>query len=77
MDTALAISRAEAAYLGLALGDALGATVEFMTPREIAGRHGVHRDIVGGGWLLLGLSYLLLRTRGLRVTLVRGTERPP
>ena len=53
MDTALAISRAEAAYLGLALGDALGATVEFMTPREIAGRHGVHRDIVGGGWLRL------------------------
>ncbi|MBL8423989.1 MAG: ADP-ribosyl-[dinitrogen reductase] hydrolase, partial [Candidatus Accumulibacter phosphatis] len=28
-------ARAEAAYLGLALGDALGATVEFMTPREI------------------------------------------
>ena len=30
------IARAEAAYLGLALGDALGATVEFLTPREIA-----------------------------------------
>jgi len=41
------------AYLGLALGDALGATVEFMTPREIAFAHGVHRDIVGGGWLKL------------------------
>jgi len=41
------------AYLGLALGDALGATVEFMTPREILHRHGVHRDIVGGGWLQL------------------------
>jgi len=46
-------ARAEAAYLGLALGDALGATVEFMTPREIAHHHGVHRDIVGGGWLRL------------------------
>ncbi len=46
-------SRAQAAYLGLALGDALGATVEFMTPREIAGRYGVHRDLVGGGWLRL------------------------
>lgn len=49
--------RALGAYLGLALGDALGATVEFMTPREIAhacaGRGGVHRDIVGGGWLKL------------------------
>ncbi len=45
--------RAVAAYLGLALGDALGATVEFLTPREIAARHGVHRDIQGGGWLRL------------------------
>lgn len=47
----IAASRAEAAYLGLALGDALGATVEFMTPREIAHRYGVHREIRGGGWL--------------------------
>lgn len=42
-----------AAYLGLAIGDALGATVEFMTPREIQAQHGVHRDLVGGGWLRL------------------------
>jgi ADP-ribosyl-[dinitrogen reductase] hydrolase len=41
------------AYLGLAVGDALGATVEFMTPREIQERHGTHRDIIGGGWLKL------------------------
>jgi ADP-ribosyl-[dinitrogen reductase] hydrolase len=41
------------AYLGLAMGDALGATVEFMTPREIALRHGVHKEITGGGWLQL------------------------
>ena len=46
-------ARAEAAYLGLALGDALGATVEFMTPREIVHHFGVHREIVGGGWLKL------------------------
>ncbi len=45
--------RALGAYLGLALGDALGATVEFMTAREIAHQHGVHREIVGGGWLNL------------------------
>jgi ADP-ribosyl-[dinitrogen reductase] hydrolase len=45
--------RALGAYLGLAIGDALGATVEFMTPREIALQHGVHRDMVGGGWLKL------------------------
>jgi ADP-ribosyl-[dinitrogen reductase] hydrolase len=51
------LRRAEAAYLGLALGDALGATVEFMTPREIraalAHRGGVHREVSGGGWLRL------------------------
>jgi ADP-ribosyl-[dinitrogen reductase] hydrolase len=47
------LARAEAAYLGLALGDALGATVEFMTPREIAHHYGIHREIVGGGWLRL------------------------
>ncbi len=45
------VARAQAAYLGLALGDALGATVEFMTPREIVYRYGVHREICGGGWL--------------------------
>jgi len=47
------LGRAEAAYLGLALGDALGATVEFMTPREIRDKYGVHKEIRGGGWLRL------------------------
>jgi len=51
------LDRACGAYLGLALGDALGATVEFMTVREIrerfAAEGGVHRRIVGGGWLEL------------------------
>ncbi|MHB9119761.1 MAG: ADP-ribosyl-[dinitrogen reductase] hydrolase [Burkholderiales bacterium] len=46
-------SRALGAYLGLAVGDALGATVEFMLPREIQAAYRVHRDIVGGGWLKL------------------------
>ncbi len=47
------LDRATAAYLGLAIGDALGATVEFMTPREIAAQYGVHDRIRGGGWLRL------------------------
>lgn len=45
--------RALGAYLGFAVGDALGATVEFMTAGEIAAVHGVLREIVGGGWLRL------------------------
>jgi ADP-ribosyl-[dinitrogen reductase] hydrolase len=45
--------RALGAYLGLAVGDALGATVEFMLPREIHYQYGIHREIIGGGWLKL------------------------
>jgi ADP-ribosyl-[dinitrogen reductase] hydrolase len=39
--------------LGKAVGDALGATVEFMSRTEIRERYGVHREITGGGWLNL------------------------
>lgn len=46
-------SRVLGAYLGLAVGDALGATVEFMTPREIKAEFGEHHQITGGGWLKL------------------------
>jgi ADP-ribosyl-[dinitrogen reductase] hydrolase len=46
-------ARALGAYLGMAVGDALGATVEFMTPREIQAQYGVHDRIRGGGWLKL------------------------
>jgi ADP-ribosyl-[dinitrogen reductase] hydrolase len=44
-------ARARAAFTGVALGDALGATTEFMTPREIKAKYKVHRKIIGGGWL--------------------------
>jgi ADP-ribosyl-[dinitrogen reductase] hydrolase len=47
------VSRARAALLGVAVGDALGAPVEFMTPGEIQTRHGTLREMVGGGWLRL------------------------
>jgi len=45
--------RAHATLLGSALGDALGATVEFCTQSEIRAQYGVLRKIVGGGWLKL------------------------
>jgi ADP-ribosyl-[dinitrogen reductase] hydrolase len=59
MDTSLSLSqRALGSYLGLAVGDALGATVEFMTAREIAAVHKVHRNIAGGGWLRLKAGHV-------------------
>ncbi|WP_295587839.1 ADP-ribosyl-[dinitrogen reductase] hydrolase [uncultured Lamprocystis sp.] len=46
-------ARAVGAYVGMAVGDALGATVEFLTPREIHEQFGIHQDMRGGGWLRL------------------------
>jgi ADP-ribosyl-[dinitrogen reductase] hydrolase len=51
MTTEQILDRAMGAYLGFACGDALGATVEFMTPKQIKKRYGIHQDIIGGGWL--------------------------
>ena len=53
MSTEQILNRALGAYLGFACGDALGATVEFMTPKQIQKHYGVHKDIIGGGWLAL------------------------
>ncbi len=47
------VARARASFLGLALGDALGATTEFLLPSEIRFRHKEHNKIIGGGWLNL------------------------
>jgi len=47
------IERALGAYLGFAVGDALGATVEFMTRGEIEAKYRLHRKMIGGGWLHL------------------------
>lgn len=52
------LERALGAYLGFACGDALGATVEFMSPKRIQQRYGVHKDIVGGGWLALAAGQI-------------------
>lgn len=41
------------AIYGFAIGDAMGATTEFMTEEEIERKFGKVTDIVGGGWLKL------------------------
>jgi ADP-ribosyl-[dinitrogen reductase] hydrolase len=47
------LSGCKAVLLGVAAGDALGAPVEFMTPGEIAAKHGRLQEMAGGGWLRL------------------------
>jgi ADP-ribosyl-[dinitrogen reductase] hydrolase len=51
-------NKAKAVFLGVALGDALGATTEFMTPGEIRAQYKVHRKIRGGGWLGLKAGHV-------------------
>jgi len=50
--------RALGSFLGLAVGDALGATVEFLTASEIAARYKIHKEIIGGGWLQLKAGHV-------------------
>ena len=45
--------RIAGALYGFAIGDAMGATTEFMTRKEIERVHGQVTDIIGGGWLHL------------------------
>lgn len=47
------INKYQGALVGLAIGDTLGATVEFMKPEQIEAQYGKLRDIIGGGWLKL------------------------
>ena len=47
------ISRSRAALVGMAVGDALGGPVEFMTPHEIEAKYRTLAEMVGGGWLRL------------------------
>jgi ADP-ribosyl-[dinitrogen reductase] hydrolase len=45
--------RYRGALLGSAVGDALGATLEFRSREDIRAEYGELRDIIGGGWLSL------------------------
>lgn len=41
------------ALYGVAVGDALGGPLEFMSKAEIEKKHGTVKDMIGGGWLNL------------------------
>lgn len=45
------LDRYEGAMLGVAVGDALGAPLEFMSAEKIQRKHGTVREMLGGGWL--------------------------
>lgn len=45
------MDRYEGAMLGVAIGDALGAPLEFMSAGEIRRKYGIVREMIGGGWL--------------------------
>src|SRR3990172_8488667 len=45
------LGRFQGCLIGLAVGDALGAPLEFMTEAEIARQYGPVREYRGGGWL--------------------------
>lgn len=47
------IDKIRGGLYGVAVGDALGATVEFMDKKAIQRKYGRHKDIIGGGWLNL------------------------
>lgn len=41
------------ALCGVAVGDALGGPLEFMTAEQIAEQYGLVTEMIGGGWLSL------------------------
>lgn len=45
------LDKVRGALYGHAIGDAMGATTEFMVPDEIKAKYGEVNDIIGGGWL--------------------------
>ena len=47
------LNRVRGALYGVAVGDALGAPLEFLSADEIEARHGRVREMIGGGWLFL------------------------
>lgn len=45
------LNRIKGALYGVAVGDALGAPLEFLTAEQISQQHGMVVEMIGGGWL--------------------------
>lgn len=53
MEKGILLDRVRGALFGFAIGDAMGATTEFMSEVSIYAQYGILKDIIGGGWLKL------------------------
>lgn len=69
------------AFYGFAIGDAMGATTEFMSARQIHKKYDMVCDIIGGGWLNLkpgqvtdDTEMMLCVAEGYQASIVNGTS---
>lgn len=53
MKNAKLLNKIKGSLYGFAIGDAMGATTEFLTSEEVKSRYGKVDQIIGGGWLHL------------------------
>ncbi|WP_370636444.1 ADP-ribosylglycohydrolase family protein [Cohnella sp. CFH 77786] len=57
------MNRIKGGLFGVAVGDALGGTTEFMSRREVREKHGYLTDIIGGGVLMRSRRYFRKSSR--------------
>lgn len=64
------------ALIGFAIGDAMGATTEFMTKEQIYLKYGKVKNIIGGGWLNLKAGEVTDDTQ-MMVAVARACQQRP
>lgn len=70
------IGSVKGAIYGFALGDAIGATTEFMSRQAIASQYGRVEDVIGGGWLDLQAGQVTDDTQ-MMLCVYKGIKRNP
>lgn len=75
------VDKVAGAIYGFAIGDAMGATTEFMTKDQIECIHGTVDNIIGGGWLSLDpgqvtddTEMMLCVAEGYQAHIINGTK---